>query len=326
MTRTIQRSAIILAAVGLIAGLSPVAASGRTDAKAAPKVAALSRPSVIDPELRGRHISRGFAGSFGPTNQQYNDGSAGVPVGMPAGTESVILPDGRVQVTDTESYPASAIGQIELTFGPEDPQPGAYICTGWLIDSNTILSSGHCAYEPSPSGTAIVNTATFSPGRNGDVDAFGSCNVVQVYSPEGWRVNGKFTADWSLMQLDCAIGDTVGYLGYFWKADADALKGLDVRVDGYPGDKPDGTQWKMNGTISASDKNMAYYKIDTAGGQSGSPVFVPNKGTCGPCAAAIHSYGVGLPGPGLTRNAGPRFTKSKFLLIQDLADNNNPPA
>jgi glutamyl endopeptidase len=320
MTRTIRRSAIILAAVGLIAGLSPVAASGRTEAKAAPEVAALARPPVIDPALHGRRFSPSFAGTATSVAPQLNDGSAG----MPAGIESVIGPDGRVRVNDTESYPASAIGQIELTFGPEDPMPGDFICTGWLIDPNTILSSGHCAYEPTATGDALVNSATFTPGRNGAVDPFGGCNVLQAYSPAGWRVNGKFTADWSLMHLDCAIGDTVGWLGYFWKAGADGLKGLKVRVEGYPGDKPSGTQWKMNGTISASNKNMAYYTMDTFGGQSGSPVFVPNRGTCGPCGAAIHSYGVGLPGPGATRNAGPRITKSKFMLISDLADDNDP--
>ena len=319
MTRTIRRSAIILAAVGLIAGLSP-AASGRTEAKAAPRVAALARPPVIDPEFHGRRFSPSFAGTSTSMNPQLNDGSAG----MPAGIESVIGPDGRVRVNDTESYPASAIGQIELTFGAGAPEPGDFICTGWLIDPNTILSSGHCAYQPIATGDAIVESAVFYPGRDGGVDPFGGCNVLQAYSPEGWRVDGKFTADWSLMHLDCAIGDTVGWLGYFWKAGADGLKGLKVRVEGYPGDKPSGTQWRMNGTISASNKNMAYYTMDTFGGQSGSPVFVPNRGTCGPCGAAIHSYGVGLPGPGATRNAGPRITKSKFMLISDLADDNDP--
>lgn len=327
MTRTIRRSAIILAAVGLIAGLSPVAASGRTEAKAAPKVAALARPPVIDPELHGRRFSPSFAGTSTSMAPQLNDGSAG----MPAGIESVIGPDGRVRVNDTESYPASAIGQIELTQNGEQ-----LICTGWLIDPNTILTSGHCAYDPSPAGNDIIESAIFAPGRNGAVDAFGTCDVVTAYSPAGWRIDGKFTADWALMQLgtfatgaqegftDCPIGDTVGWLGYFWKAGADGLKGLKVRVEGYPGDKPFGTQWKMNGTISASNKNMAYYTMDTFGGQSGSPVFVPNRGTCGPCGAAIHSYGVGLPGPGATRNAGPRITKSKFMLISDLADDNDP--
>ena len=320
MRRTIQRSAILLAAVGLIAGLSPVAASGRTEAKTAPKVAALARPSVIDPEFHGRRFSPSFAGTSTSMDPQFNDGSAG----MPAGIESVIGPDGRVRVNDTESYPASAIGQIELTFGAGTPDPGDFICTGWLIDTNTILSSGHCAYEPSATGDQIIESAVFYPGRNGDVDPFGGCNVLQAYSPAGWRVDGKVTSDWSLMHLDCTIGDTVGYLGFFWKAGADGLKGLKVRVEGYPGDKTFGTQWKMNGTISASNKNMAYYTMDTYGGQSGSPVFVPNRGACGACGAAIHSYGVGLPGPGATRNAGPRITKSKFLLIQDLADNNDP--
>jgi glutamyl endopeptidase len=320
MRRTIQRSAILLAAIGLIAGLSPVTASGRTEAKTAPKVAALARPPVIDPELHGRRFSPSSAGTSTSMDPQVNDGSAG----MPAGTESVIGPDGRVRVHDTEAYPASAIGQIELTFGAGAPEPGDFICTGWLIDSNTILSSGHCAYEPSATGDQIVESAVFYPGRNASVDPFGGCNVVQAYSPEGWRVDGKVTSDWSLMHLDCTIGDTVGWLGFFWKAGADGLKGLKVRVEGYPGDKRFGTQWKMDGTISASNKNMAYYTMDTYGGQSGSPVFVPNRGACGPCGAAIHSYGVGLPGPGATRNAGPRITESKFMLISDLADDNDP--
>ena len=329
MTRTIQRSAIILAAVGLIAGLSPVAASGRTAAKTAPRVAALARPPVIDSGLRAARFSPSFAGASGTDNQQYNDGSAG----MPAGTESVIGEDGRVRVTDTQSYPASAIGQIELT------QHGlALICTGWLIDPNTILTSGHCAYDPSPAGADIIESAIFAPGRNGAVDAFGTCDVVSAYSPAGWRIDGKAASDWALMQLgtfaagaeegftDGPIGDTVGWLGYFWEAGADGLKGMKVRVEGYPGDKPPGTQWKMNGTIAASDKNMAYYKMDTFGGQSGSPIFVPNRGGCGPCGAAIHSYGIGPGAPSATKNSGPRITKSKFLLIKNLADNNEPTA
>ena len=114
-----------------------------------------------------------------------------------------------------------------------------------------------------PSSRARCST----PGAMARVDPFGSCNVLQAYSPEGWRVDGKFTADWSLMHLDCAIGDTVGWLGFFWKAGADGLKGLKVRVEGYPGDKPFGTQWRMNGTISASNKNMAYYN-DRHGGRA----------------------------------------------------------
>ena len=96
-------------------------------------------------------------------NPQFNDGSAG----MPAGIESVIGDDGRVRVTDTESYPASAIGQIELT-SAWSPEPGDFICTGWLIDPNTILSSGHCAYQPIAAGDATsIESVFFAPGRDG---------------------------------------------------------------------------------------------------------------------------------------------------------------
>jgi glutamyl endopeptidase len=76
----------------------------------------------------------------------------------------------------------------------------------------------------------------------------------------------------------------------------------------------------MEGSIKASQKQMVFYKMDTFGGQSGSPVFQPNRASCGgPCAMAIHSYGVGGTGPGAKNNSRPRITAKRFDLITELA-------
>lgn len=236
--------------------------------------------------------------------------------GAPVGTESVIGPDGRVRVTDTTAYPASAIGQIELV----RYNGSAAQCTGWLIDGNTILTSGHCAYEPAPSGDRRIRSATFSPGRNGAVTPFGTCGVTSVWAPLGWRVKANAWADFAVMQLNCNIGATVGHLGIFAVPGTNGLAGVQAKVEGYPGDKPFGTQWKMGGTIHHSTDRSVFYAMDTAGGQSGSPVFQPNRSACGgPCAMAIHSYSaVGNP----LNNSGPRITAGRFDVIRGIADDN----
>jgi glutamyl endopeptidase len=154
--------------------------------------------------------------------------------------------------------------------------------------------------------------------------------VYQVYSPLEWRQNGDPKSDFAVMQLGtsstttCDIGTTVGWFGISWTAGADALTGDSATVQGYPGDKAFGSQWTMSGTIKQSTKQMVYYRMDTAGGQSGSPVFDPAGALCGatPCGMAIHSYGVGLPGAGSNANAGPRITSGRFTTITNYAAEN----
>ncbi|MFL6070713.1 MAG: trypsin-like serine peptidase [Actinomycetes bacterium] len=231
-------------------------------------------------------------------------------------------------MTDTTQYPSRAIGQITLIQNGQ-----AFICTGWLIDKNTILTSGHCSYNADGGTGDIIESATFTPGRNRLVDPYGSCNVYQVLAPIEWRRDGDPKYDFSIMQLGtsdgttvttCDVGDTVGWFGISWTAGVDALSGNGATVQGYPGDKAFGTQWTMSGTIKKSTKLMVYYRMDTAGGQSGSPVFDATGANCGgtPCSMAIHSYGVGLPGAGANANAGPRITQSRFTTITNYAAEN----
>jgi len=323
MPRFTKRAAIALAVAALGASLTAVtgapAATGQEAGDSGPvQIEILSAPPVLGGES-GALTSPGSPGTGVLTEAGLAPEAtvvSGSREGQPIGGESVIGVDGRQQVTDTTQYPASAIGQIEFTQGGD-----SFICTGWLVDPEFILTSGHCAYDPTPFGGDPVDAAQFFPGRNGAFDPFGGCNVTGLFAKSGWRTQGKAKHDWAVMRLDCAIGNTVGTLGFFAVPGLNQLDGKTGRVEGYPGDKPFGTHWKMSGTMaSRTDASMVYYPIDTAGGQSGSPIMVANRPSCGgPCGMGIHSYGA-TGNPPL--NSGPRITTQNFQTIVGVIQNN----
>jgi glutamyl endopeptidase len=65
------------------------------------------------------------------------------------------------------------------------------------------------------------------------------------------------------------LGNLVGWFGLEVLDDA-ALNGLLVNLSGYPGDKPFGTQWYMDGSVISVPSKRLFYMIDSFGGQSGS--------------------------------------------------------
>ena len=110
------------------------------------------------------------------------------------------------------------------------------------------------------------------------------------------------------IKLNCSIGDTTGYFGYFNQAATHT--GQQAIVTGYPGDKGGHTMWTMSGTIAGTLDRRLTYNMDTAGGQSGAPVWTNNNPNCqGPCARAIHAYGVGGAD---TQNSGTRIIQEVF--------------
>jgi glutamyl endopeptidase len=87
-------------------------------------------------------------------------------------------------------------------------------------------------------------------------------------------------------------------------------------VEGYPGDKPYGTMWWDADSSYTYTANKLWYWIDTAGGQSGSPVYHWNSitpGYCGGwCVTAIHTNGVVGGNP---TNSGTRFRPDVMQFI-----------
>lgn len=229
------------------------------------------------------------------------------------GRESVIGSDNRTKVNPTTVFPARAIGQITFT-----QRGGNFICSGWLVNKNTVVTAGHCVHEGDTSSASGWSTnVRFYPGRNGASNPYGSCSATKLFTVTGWFANGSEEYDYGAFKLNCNIGNTTGYLGFWWQAAS--LVGTEATPQGYPGDKPSGTQWKHSRTVAAVSTRQTFYQADTAGGQSGCPVLDINRtgSFCtGQCAHTIHAYGLHGGSPHSTNNHGTRITQSVFNNIQ----------
>jgi glutamyl endopeptidase len=221
--------------------------------------------------------------------------------------ESVIGIDERKQVHDTTRFPYSAIVALEIAF----PRSSSWICTGFLIDADTVVTAGHCVYDAFEGGWATSITA--APGRNGRSLPFGSASATKLFAVSQWidAADGEF--DYGAIRLSAPLGNAAGWLGFGVKSD-DTLAGRRVRIFGYPNDKPFGTMWGMRRRIKGVAPRKLFYRADTFGGQSGSPIFGRLSSDCQPCAFGVHAYGVGGD-PYPNANSGTRVDATAFASL-----------
>lgn len=222
---------------------------------------------------------------------------------------TVIGPDGRVQVTNTTYYPSRAIAHLYIIF----PNGSSGTCTGWFIGPRMVATAGHCVHTGGSSGQ-WASSITVRPGRNGSVSPYGSATAIQLYSVSGWTSSGNRDYDYAAIKLSSYLGNTVGWFGFRTQS-SHTFSGT-YTLRGYPGDKPYGTMWTMNGSILGTSQNIyhLFYQIDTYGGQSGSAVYHNYSDNCNPCSVAIHTLGLTSLEPpyGSTHNSGVRITQSVF--------------
>jgi glutamyl endopeptidase len=220
-------------------------------------------------------------------------------------TESVIGADGRTRVSTTTSYPWRAIAHLVVTW--RNGTSGG--CTGWFIGPRTVATAGHCVYNSSRGGWASSIRAY--PGRNGSSTPYGYGTSYRLFSVTGWTSSGNHEYDYGAIQLNSTLGNTVGWFGFRWQS-SNTFSGA-YRVTGYPGDKTYGTMWTMeeNPGIRAVTTRKLWYNIDTAGGQSGAPVYHNYSSTCTACGVAIHAYGTGTS-PYTQYNSGTRITQEVY--------------
>lgn len=220
---------------------------------------------------------------------------------------SVIGADSRYQVANVTSSPYVQTPFIYYSRGGSN-----YLCTGWLVGPYAIATAGHCLYQDGQYSTNIQVYFGFS-----GTSAVAGCLTDHVSIPSQWTSGYAHEHDWGVVQLNCNAGRVFGYYGY--KVPVEGPGGSDYRVTGYPADKASGggyTMWQDVGPVVAVTANKLWYAMDTAGGQSGGPVWRPETGTsCGNCVVGIHAYGVGLGGPYGSYNSATRITSSTFATL-----------
>jgi glutamyl endopeptidase len=138
----------------------------------------------------------------------------------------------------------------------------------------------------------------------------------------GWTVSGLEDYDYGAIKLDCAVGYATGWFGYWWQSAS--LAGTSTLINGYPGDKPFGQQWRGDDvarTVAVSQTNQIFYSNDTIGGMSGSAIYqwrpFWSSYCVGYCSMGIHAYG--FPHgvfPHNFYNHGTRITQVRFNNLQ----------
>jgi len=240
----------------------------------------------------------------GPLNlPDIAEASFGAVAGASAGLLEIVHgADDRVQITNTGVYPWRAHASLLIT-----ARDGSlWIGTGWFIGPHTLMTAGHVVYIKNsgvPGRDGFVRSIKVMPGRNGTTLPFGSVTSTNFHTVQGWVDDGDEDHDYGAIILNTDLGAQTGWFGFGVYDDA-TLTLSTGNISGYPGDKPDGTQWYDARRIASVGARKVYYDIDTYGGQSGSSVYRIVNG--GRYAVAVHAYG------GATTNSGTRIVTPVF--------------
>jgi V8-like Glu-specific endopeptidase len=213
--------------------------------------------------------------------------------------EVVIGADDRVRINNTTAFPWCCICSLNITAADGSTWNG----TGWLVAPRTVITAGHCVWMHNQGGR--VASIRVMPGRNGSAmeTPFKSCLATHVRTTVKWIEDKDSDRDYGCILLPKSFMD-YSSLGAFGYASLSDLEGMIVNLSGYPGDKPTGTQWFHSRTIKSAESSRFYYDIDTAGGQSGAPVWRFKDGK-------RHAVGIHTNGSS-TGNSAVRITSAVF--------------
>ncbi|RSK24042.1 trypsin-like serine peptidase [Hymenobacter metallilatus] len=214
--------------------------------------------------------------------------------------EVVIGVDDRVQITNTSVVPWKRICHLKI----QAADGKNYLGTGFFIGPRTILTAGHCVYIHGHGGWPRQIVVT--PGRNAANEPFQRFTATAFRSVQGWVNNKARNYDYGVIQLprNASVSPSIGAFGFGQFPDQFLLNKR-LNTAGYPGDKPAGTMWFNGRKAKSVTARTITYDIDTAGGQSGSPVWF--KDAAGSrIVVGIHTNGAS------SGNSATRITKPVF--------------
>ena len=217
----------------------------------------------------------------------------------------VIGSDDRVRITPTTSYPWSTIVKLHITWNNYST-----IGTGVLINKNHVLTAGHCVYSHTHGGWA--NSIKIVPGEDNGNEPYGHVWAIKMRCYNDWIENASYNHDFALLTLDRDIGIQTGWMGVYRTLASSSIYTDILNTAGYPYELDGGNNlyWCSDYGISASEYTHRF-KLDTSGGQSGSPVWVYNDN--GPYAVSIVTYSY----DNLEINLGTRIDQNKYDCIRN---------
>ena len=213
--------------------------------------------------------------------------------------------DDRTLVSNPKAWPYTATVKIYATYRYIlNNDDGKYYHrtfdgSGFLVGPNLLVTAGHCVFDDVTEGQFEdnINNPRFPDivkiyagvNGNGEISPsytfYAEASIINIQKE--YYEDCKEDYDWSAIKLDRDLGIDTGYYDKIsdWYED-----NCSVYSYGYPADKPSDTMWETHGHLVDKTRYTYHYDLDTAGGQSGSPIFmVDNTGKVYVCC--IHTFG-----------------------------------
>ncbi|MBN3926428.1 trypsin-like serine protease [Nostoc sp. NMS4] len=227
---------------------------------------------------------------------------------------SIFSPDGRTKVSNTTTFPFSAVGKIRIHWKGADGVINTaddiiVNGSGAMIDPYHFLTAGHCVYDTRYGGWAdqievmLGSRGNIIAGTNrADYEYYSEAKSVYTRSLEGWTQGDQtksetFQYDLGLVTLDRNIGNFTGWFNYGY--DDNLSSGTLMNVTGYPSDKFDANSdgksdnydmWTQSGKItSTTELSLRSNELDIIPGNSGGPLWLYKSDTNKPTIYGVAS-------------------------------------
>jgi V8-like Glu-specific endopeptidase len=243
---------------------------------------------------------------------------------LPIAPRSVLGGDDRQKITNTEDYPWRTVVKLYMTAADGTHWIGSGAIIG-RADGNGfhVLTAGHCVYMHDRGGW--VTSIEVIPGLDGTYMPYYHAWATYLRAYTGWTDSQDWRHDWAVVTLDRRVGNSTGWMGRITSTDSNFYLG-GFNCAGYPGDLDSGLSmyWDFDYGCD-SDEYKHWYKMDTASGQSGMPVWVYDYyGQGDRYIATVHAYGNDDHCSGGS-NSGTRLNQDKFDRATTWVNADTPP-
>jgi VWFA-related protein len=256
----------------------------------------------------------GWASSTEPVSEGKPRSGPASGVSLQTGGTVIGGTDERTRVSDTNAFPHRLIAFLSFDTSAPNGTAEQARATGFLVGPYMALTNGHVVWDGVR--RQFSRNLVIAPGQSGSggvTRPFGTRTAIRLATNPGWVETGKIQYDYGAAFFDLPFSGISTYMPLAF--DVTPAVGSQVRVAGYPEIVKGSVtqdQWAASDKVVSVQSRLLRYRVDSSGGNSGSPVWqVLGGGQVR--TIAVHSTGDTTN----NGNSGARLVADNFDLLSE---------